>query len=273
VSSPLRSRPDRSGPWGTTLVLSLILHLAGFGIALGLPHLMPRVRPGAPVYVVDLVALPAGPPAASPAPPEAGPPAKSAARKAAPPKPEKPVKIPERDTRKQPTKKAPEPKKPEPPKPDARSKAAPAPAVPPKETPKETSTGSAPSTTPAGGAPGTAGGQASGAGGTGAAADAYSFYTTLLKRNIEYAWRKPRYPEDQTGHGAPTVLIRVTLTSSGRALNVEVVTPSGYEAMDRSVLGAVQDAQPFPPFPSLLGSETRTFSFEFVLEHAAQETD
>ena len=43
-------RPDRNGLHGTTVVISLVLHLVGFGAAVGLPRLIPRRPPGNPVY-------------------------------------------------------------------------------------------------------------------------------------------------------------------------------------------------------------------------------
>ena len=41
------------------VILSFVLHVVGFGGAIGLPRLLPRESPGTPVYVVDLVSLPA----------------------------------------------------------------------------------------------------------------------------------------------------------------------------------------------------------------------
>ena len=40
------------------VLLSLALHVAGFGLAIALPRLLPRGAQGPPVYVVDLVAPP-----------------------------------------------------------------------------------------------------------------------------------------------------------------------------------------------------------------------
>ncbi|HEU4403443.1 MAG TPA: energy transducer TonB [Candidatus Polarisedimenticolia bacterium] len=259
--APLGLPAGASGPWSLTLAFSLLLHLAGFGIALGLPYLLPRLPSSPPVYVVDLVAVSVGP--TQPAAPAAAPPAPAARapeKKAAPP-----VKIPGRNAKKVEPKK-PEPKKKvEPPKPEASATATPSPST------TAAAPGSASKGTVAAGAAGSgsAPGAPGGPGGTGAGqADAYSFYASLLKRNIEAAWKRPLLAALGLAPGArpPTVLVRVTLTNSGRVTGVDVVSPSGYEAMDRSVLEAIQDAQPFPPFPSQLGVEARTFTFEVVLE-------
>ncbi len=64
----------------------------------------------------------------------------------------------------------------------------------------------------------------------------------------------------------PRFLIWVRIRcSSGRVTSLELVAPSGYEALDASVLRAIQDAQPFPPFPSELGSGPQTVQFAFDL--------
>ncbi|MGH9797823.1 MAG: hypothetical protein ACRD5D_06660, partial [Candidatus Polarisedimenticolia bacterium] len=127
--------PDRSAPaasWGTMVVFSLAIHLAGFGLALGLPRWLPRRAAGPSVYVVDLVSLPAGPAMASPEPAPAAP----APPKPAPPKAEKPIKIPEKATAKPPPRN--KPRQPEPekkPEPEARK---PEPKAEPAASPSET---------------------------------------------------------------------------------------------------------------------------------------
>jgi len=252
-----RLERDASTPWGPTLFLSLLLHVAGVGAALALPRLLSRPGSGPPVYVVDLIALPAGSPAL-PAAPAASPPRKESA----PTKPEKPVAIPDRKAAK------PEPKKSA--KPEAR-KEEPRPAASPAtkgaaaegaaQTPgrKEEPSGA----TPGAGVPGLRGG---GAGGTGTEqADAATFYGNLLRQRIEGAWNKPIYPPTWTSREDPKASVRIGLTSSGRVTSTELVSASGYDAMDRSILRAVQDAQPFPPFPYQLGRDSLTVTIDFVL--------
>lgn len=246
----MRERLDRADlgppalPLVTTLTFSLALHVLGFALVVGLPKLLPRPA-FTPVYVVDLVSLPGGPAAASP-PPAAAP---KPATPPAPKKEEKPITIPEpRRTRTEP-KKTPAPRK----TPDA--KPSPEPAAPDRPASPAAETG----------APGGTGAAGGGFGGSGAAAaDAMTFYAHLVGRNIENAWKKPIYPPSETGRRVFTTRIRLTLTSSGRVANVQVLVPSGYEAMDRSVLAAVHEAV-FPPFPSSLGYPSLPFTYELVL--------
>jgi periplasmic protein TonB len=249
-----------TSPWGTTVVLSLGLHIVGFVLAVGLPRLVPRPA-ASPVYVVDLVSLPGGPSNASP--PPAAPAAPSKPSPPAPPKEEKAVKIPDR-TKKAEPKKTPVPKS-TPPKP----KPVATPAQSAKSEARAEATPEAQGTPSHGasmsgvsGGTGTAGG---GFGGSGAAqADALTFYASLVQRNIENAWKKPIYPPSETSRRTFTTQIRIVLTGSGRVSSVEVLVPSGYDAMDRSVLEAVHDAM-FPPFPSNLGYSTLPFTVEIVL--------
>ena len=91
-----------------------------------------------------------------------------------------------------------------------------------------------------------------------------TFYASLVRRNIENAWKKPIYPPAETSRRAFTTQIRLTLTSSGRVADMRVLIPSGYEAMDRSVLAAVNEAM-FPPFPPSLGYASLPFTVEMVL--------
>ena len=263
MSAPDRFEREPSNPWGLTLFLSVLLHVAGVGVALALPRLLSRPGSGAPVYVVDLVALPAGSPAL-PAAPAASP----SRKESAPPKPEKPVAIPDRKARKPEPKKTPEPKKidkPDPRKEEPRPAASPSPKGPAAEGAAETQgrkEGPSGATSGAG-APGLRGG---GAGGTGTEqADAATFYGNLLRQRIEGAWNKPIYPPAWTSREDPKASVRIGLTSSGRVTATELVAASGYDAMDRSILRAVQDAQPFPPFPYQLGRDSLTVTIDFVL--------
>ena len=243
-------------PWRLTLALSIGLHLFGFFLIFGLPRLLPRPR-FAPVYVVDLVSIAGGPPAASP------PPAGAASRPApASKKEEKAIKIPEHGTRKPESKKTPEPKKTQEPK---ATQAKPAESKSPtaRGTPARPEHPDTAAQTP--GVPGSTGTAGGGYGGGGVEqTDALNFYGALVKHNIENAWKKPLYPSAETSRKAFTTQVRVIVTSSGRVSRVETVAPSGYEALDQSVLEAVHEAI-FPPFPSSLNYPVLALPIEIVL--------
>ncbi len=255
-----------------TLIVSLVLHVVVFGVAIGLPHLLPHGRGSSPVYVVDLVSLPSSGPAIP-----SGPGRSSRAPKAEPPppKPEKPIKIPEPRAAKPEPK--PPPAKPKPAEvkpPETRSAPAEEPRKPSRTPPPEPAAAAAGTGAPGGpatGAEGTAAGEGAagvGAGGTGTGpgqADAETFYAGILRRRIESAWNRPIYPPDWTAPADPTAAVRIVLTASGRVTEATLQASSGYEAMDRSILRAVQDAQPFPSFPAQMGRDTLTVRIDFVL--------
>jgi len=254
------------------VTVSAVLHVAGFAAAVLLPRLIPRGPGGPPVYVVDLVALPAGP--TTTLPPSGGGATKSQPSPPAPAKPEKAIPIPARGHKPEPKltdkkpKSTPTPAKGQPTpkdKPNDKEKAVPAPAAatPPATAPVATE----PSGAAGAGSGGTSTGTgAGGMGGTGSGqADAATFYGNLLRQRIEGAWIRPLYPPNWPGLQPPTATVRINLTSSGRVTSVALAAPSDYEAMDQSIMRAVQDAQPFPPFPSQLGRDVLSVSIDFVL--------
>ena len=87
---------------------------------------------------------------------------------------------------------------------------------------------------------------------------------TMATGSSKNAWKRPIYPPAESSRRTFTTTFRLTLTSSGRVADVRVLIPSGYEAMDRSVLAAVNEAM-FPPFPSSLGYPSLPFTVEMVL--------
>jgi len=248
------------GRWATTVALSMGLHLAGFGLAVALPRLLPRGAQGPPVYVVDLVALPS--PGAPGAPPPASrapaPPQKKEITR--PPVPEKTIKLPERSAKKAETKsKPPEPKKPE-------AKPSPTPAATDRGQEGATAEAPSPGATPAKGGAGGAGAGTGATAGVGAGQGGQAdYYYTYLQGRIYAAWQRPLYPATETLRKSLTTTVRLTLSSSGRVTRAELVSSSGYGAIDQSVLRAVQDAQPFQPIPSSLGRESLTVNLEITL--------
>lgn len=264
--------PEGAGTsWSTLVTVSFVLHAAGFGIAVGLPRLLPRSAAPPPVYVVDLVSLPVSAPGAPPPGGTVAP----AAPAPAPSKPEKTIKIPEPAAKKTPPKKPAvkkedrveprkTPDKPAPTPTQSKTPAAAAAASPEPEATTAPGPGQGTASTPGGSGPpaarpGVEGG--TGSGGT----DAYTFYYALLDRKIRGAWKKPLDPESLASRQHLACLVTLSLSSSGRVLSLDLAQTSGFEPLDRSAIRAVQDAEPFPPFPYQLGVSTLTINFEFVL--------
>lgn len=251
------------------VILSLVLHVVGFGGAIGLPRLLPRESPGTPVYVVDLVSLPAPAPRRKQAGGGSRTIKKTTPAPKPPPKKEKAIEIPEPKKQKpQPKKERPEPTK-ETPKPEPKKIEEP-PAkiekpVEAKDAAADTATGPAEDAAPSS----TIGGRGTAAigipGGTGdAGGDARTFYFNLLKMRIESNWQRPIYPPNYTDRRTLVVTVRLGLSSSGRVTSLDLLTPSGYDALDRSILRAVRDAAPFPPFPPQITRLSMAIPIEFV---------
>ena len=259
--------------WRRMVILSFVLHLVGFGGAIGLPRLIARGSPGTPVYVVDLVSLPAPAPKRKQTGGGSRAKVKTTPAPKPPPREEKAIKIPDRDNPKPQSKKEkprPESKKetskPEPEKieeppakiekpvdPEARDDAAAGAGA--------AAEGTAPSST-IGGRGTAAIGIPGGTGDTGG--NARTFYYTLLKMRIESNWQRPIYPPNYTDRRTLLVTVRLGLSSSGRVTSLDLLTPSGYDALDRSILRAVRDAEPFPPFPPQMTRRSMAIQIEFV---------
>ena len=252
-----------ASPWGTTVVLSLGLHVFGLILAFGVPRLLPRPAIE-PVYIVDLVSLPGGPAAASVPPAAPSEPAKSSLPPV--PKEEKAIPIPDRNKKPVP-KKTPVPKS-TPAKPKATATPVKS-SEPPSKSAKQTEDQPQPQGTPAHGASmsgvnGGSGASGGGFGGSGAAqADMIQIYGNIIQRGVYGAWRKPIYPPGET-RPALNATFLLTLASSGRVSNITLTTSSGYETVDRSFTTAIQDAI-FPPLPQgLAPSFTVQIEFTFT---------
>ena len=266
-------------PIRVAVIVSLVFHVLGFLLVVGVPRLLASAPVSGPVYVVDLVTLPGpparteGPPAApapAPAPAPAAkptpPPAKSAP---APKKPaEKTITLPERGAKvkpvKQPPKTAPAEEKSSP---ESGKESATAPTPAPAKT-TVTSVNAAPA-----GTTGIAPSGASGAGkpgeNAGASGSEYDFYIALLDRSIRGAWVRPV----DTSNDVRRAVVSLQLSRSGRVIHLDLATPSGFDPLDRSVLRAVHDAEPFPPFPLALTLETLTVRIEFELNPEGRGAD
>jgi protein TonB len=274
--------PRRSRFAGSFVFWSLAFHVGAFLLILGAPRLLALSPRQGPVYVVDLVtALPggaAGPPgpqsAAPPAPPApaAKPPApkpKEKPKETVKPPPKKPAEksivLPEKGAKKTPEKPKPKPET----RPAETSNAAGGTAD--ESATKETQKADASAaTSPDAGKPAAAagsgpGGTGTGGGGngsgTGGGGDDYTFYLSLLDKNIRAAWNRPVSTATETRSST----VSLTLSRSGRVLKLWLKTASGFEPLDRSVLLAVRAAEPFPPFPTTLTNDTLTVQIQFDL--------
>ncbi|HKQ98960.1 MAG TPA: energy transducer TonB, partial [Candidatus Polarisedimenticolia bacterium] len=104
--------------------------------------------------------------------------------------------------------------------------------------------------------------------GTGGGGDESQFYFALLKRAIERAWHRPVY----TGSDTKSATVSLSLSRTGRVLRLELSKPSGYEPFDRTLLRAVRDAEPFPPFPVSLTVDSLAVQIVFDLHPEGSDT-
>jgi protein TonB len=189
-----------------------------------------------------------------------------------PPAPKKPaektITLPERNTKIKPPKQTP---KPAPVEEKASQDSGKESAAPPKqETAKTTATST---TTAPAGTTGSAPSGAAGAGNAGSTAGAagseYDFYIALLDRRIRGAWLRPV----DTSRDVRKAVVSLQLSRSGRVIHLDLATPSGFDPLDRSVLSAVHDAEPFPSFPPTLSLDTLTVRIEFELSPEGQDAN
>ncbi len=89
-------------------------------------------------------------------------------------------------------------------------------------------------------------------------------YTLLTRDAIQKAWKTPldlRVPNALKGR----IRINYTLTKSGALDNLELIKGSGVPEMDKSLIQAIEAAQPFPPFPDNLGARKILIRANFVV--------
>ncbi|WP_293645732.1 cell envelope integrity protein TolA, partial [Thiolapillus sp.] len=84
--------------------------------------------------------------------------------------------------------------------------------------------------------------------------------TAAIKRKVQNSWLRP---PGAAGRDLQAT-VRVRLNDSGSVSLVRVIKPSGSSAFDRSVVSAVNKADPLPmPKSPTLISEFREFTFIF----------
>jgi TonB family protein len=74
-----------------------------------------------------------------------------------------------------------------------------------------------------------------------------------------------------TSRDVRKAVVSLQLSRSGRVIRLDLAAPSGFDPLDRSVLRAVHDAEPFPPFPLALSLDTLTVRIEFELNPEGQD--
>lgn len=89
-------------------------------------------------------------------------------------------------------------------------------------------------------------------------------YVLLTRDAIQRAWITPVEMTTSStlkGH----VVINYTVTRSGAVSGVELVGGSGNEEMDRTLLDAIRNAAPFPPFPDEIEARTVLIKAKFIV--------
>jgi len=277
-TAPAGGRRPGMGLGRPAVILSIVFHVVGFFVIVGVPRLLASGPDPGKVYVVDLVTLPgpAGPGPATPAPPAAAAaPKPELSKPAAAPKPppvkkptEKAIVLPDRNAKKPPQKPQPAKPKEEPPVKEDAAAAEAAAKEPAPTAPTAPAAATASGDIPAG-SPTVAGTGGGGEGdGTGGGGDAYTFYLALLKHNIENAWKRPVY----TGDTTLSATVNLRLSRTGRVQKLELSRASGFEPLDRSLMVAVRAAEPFPPFPAALAMDTLAVQIVFDLTPEGSES-
>lgn len=76
-------------------------------------------------------------------------------------------------------------------------------------------------------------------------------YQDMIKQYIEEARRYPYWARRQGWQGAVTLAF--TVLADGRAEEIRILHPSGYEVLDREAVQTIRRAKPFPPILKEMG--------------------
>jgi protein TonB len=90
----------------------------------------------------------------------------------------------------------------------------------------------------------------------------YADYFLEIKRRIEANWVYPQEAirRNQSGQG----VVEFVLRKDGSLRLVEIVHSSGVAILDRYMENAIKFAAPFPPMPTVFGTETIPVSLSFT---------
>ena len=89
----------------------------------------------------------------------------------------------------------------------------------------------------------------------------YAWYKARLEDLLKSNWRKPVLNNTKTVSAS----VHFTISSTGAALNVTLVNSSGIASFDQSVLRAVYNSSPFPKFPPQYNSPDLGVMYTFEL--------
>ncbi len=90
-------------------------------------------------------------------------------------------------------------------------------------------------------------------------------YGNFVKAKIWHNWHFPKALADRKGLVA---VVTITITKDGRILEIRVKKYSGLSAFDRSVLNAIRDSAPLPPFPPSFHRDVDEIDIRFDLSMA-----
>ncbi|MBZ5639147.1 MAG: TonB family protein [Acidobacteriia bacterium] len=229
------------------VTVSLLVHVGATAALAILPGLHHRPAPMGDAWVVGLAAPPPSPGShaggASSAAPRPSPSPSAGVRLDAPKPADKTVEKKKKDK-----KERPEPKS-----------TAPVPAAGPTPPAGPQLPGGNP------GSSGTAGPGIGAAGGTGvfsmdAIDSQFAWYRASVVASLQSHWIRPVL---EGVRGILSVTVTFDVDRDGTLRNIKVVDSSGVPSLDRSALGAVQDASPLPPLPSGWGQPPFAARFEF----------
>ncbi|WP_226663066.1 energy transducer TonB [Microbulbifer aggregans] len=83
-------------------------------------------------------------------------------------------------------------------------------------------------------------------------------YETMLTRHTLQNIRYPRRAQQKGWEGE--VLLRISINQSGEVQDIQVVEESSYSSLNREALRSVERANPYPPIPKALGSDSYSFT-------------
>jgi len=91
----------------------------------------------------------------------------------------------------------------------------------------------------------------------------YMPYLKRLRMRIEKVWAYPAKALEQNLAG--TTVIRFSIDSEGALAAVQVLTSSGFDAIDEGAVSAVRDAAPYEPLPHQLSRLHILATFQYRL--------